>query len=142
MNYFKSEKLRKFALRLKHIILEAIRTEDKSKELRLKYERKIKRLIAKDWKDGEIKRMCKRLDKHSNRLFTFLEYDVEFSNNTAERKLRPCVVARKISYGSRSKNGAKEFAPLKSINETCKLNDKDFLDYGKTFITERMTSER
>jgi len=142
VSYFKSEKLRKFALRLKCIILEAIRTEGKSKELRLKYEKKIRRLTAKDWKDGEIKRMCKRLDKHINSLFTFLEYDVEFSNNKAERRLRPCVVARKISYGSRSKKGAKEFATLKSIHETSKMKNEDFLDYGKTYLTGRMTSER
>ena len=81
------------------------------------------------------------LNKHLINLFTFLEYDVEFSNNRAERGLRPCVVARKISYGSRSKNGALHYATLKSVNQACKLQDKDFLKYGKEYSIERITSE-
>ncbi|MFH2020214.1 MAG: IS66 family transposase [archaeon] len=141
VRYFKSQELQKFALRLKGIILNAIDIEVKSRENRIKYEKKIQRLTSKSLKDGEVKRMCRRLNKHLNSLFTFLEYDVEFSNNPAERRLRPCVVARKISYGSRSKKGALHFATLKSINETCKLNDKDFLDYGKEYLIERITSE-
>jgi len=141
VKYFKSKELQKFALSLKKIILEAINIEEKSKDNRLKYEKKVKRLISKSWKDGEIKTMCRRLDKHLNSLFTFLEYEVDFSNNRAERALRPCVVARKISYGSRSKKGALHFATLKSINQTCKLKDQDFLDYGKEYLIERITSE-
>lgn len=141
VKYYKSEELQKFALRLKRIILAAIDIEEKSEENRIKYEKKIKRLVSKEWQDGEVKRMSRRLNKHLNSLFTFLEYDVEFSNNKSERALRPCVVARKISYGSRSKKGAKHFATLKSINETCKINEKDFLDYGKEYLTEKITSE-
>ena len=141
VKYFKSKELQKFALSLKKIILEAINIEEKSKENKLKYEKKVKRLISKEYKDGEIKTMCRRLNKHLNSLFTFLEFEVDFSNNRAERALRPCVVARKISYGSRSKRGALHFATLKSINETCKLKDQDFLDYGKEHLIKRITSE-
>lgn len=141
VKYFKSKELQSFALRLKKIVLEAIDISSKSKENRLRYELKIKKLISRKYQDGEIKKMCRRLNKHLNSLFTFLEYDVEFSNNKSERKLRPCVVARKISYGSRSKKGALHFATLKSINETCKLQDKDFFEYGKEYLIEKITSE-
>jgi len=141
VKYFKSKELQKFALSLKKIILEAIYIEEKSRDNKLKFEKKVKRLISKIWKDGEVKTMCRRLNKHLNSLFTFLEYEVDFSNNRAERALRPCVVARKISYGSRSKKGALHFATLKSISQTCKLKDQDFLDYGKEYLIERITSE-
>jgi len=141
VKYFGDPELTRFALRLKKIILEAIRTEGKSKEKRSYFEKKLRRLLAKDWKDGEAKKMKKRLEKHFNSLFTFLEYDVEFSNNRAERGLRPCVVARKISYGSRSKTGALHYATLKSIVETCNLKEHDFMDYAKEYLIERITSE-
>jgi len=142
VKYYNSQQLQKFALRLKRIILDAISVEEKSEKNRIRFEGKIQRLIAKDWEDGEAKRMSRRLKKHINSLFTFLEYDVDFSNNRAERALRPCVVTRKISYGSRSKKGASDFATLKSITETCKLTDKDFFEYGKNYLIERITSER
>lgn len=141
VKYFNSKELRKFALRLKKIILDAIYTEEKSKHNRVKFEKKILRLISKNCKDGEIKRMNRRLEKHLNSLFTFLEYPVEFSNNKAERVLRPCVVARKISYGSRSKLGAYNFAVLKSVFETCKINEKNFFEYGMSYLQDRITSE-
>ena len=141
VKYFGDPELKHFALRLKKIILEAIYTEGKSRETRSCFEKKLRRLLGKNWKDGEVKRMKRRLEKHFDSIFTFLEYDVEFSNNRAERGLRPCVVARKISYGSRSKTGALHYATLKSIVETCKLNEQDFVGYAKEYLFERITSE-
>lgn len=141
VRYYNNEELRKFALKLKKIILKAIKCKDKTRELRIKYEKKILRLISKKEKDGEVRKMSRRLEKHLCSLFTFLEYDVEFSNNRAERALRPCVVARKISYGSRSKGGAYQFATLSSILQTCKLNQKEFLEYGLDYLKDRITSE-
>jgi transposase len=141
LKYFNDSELKSFALGLKKIILEAIRTEEKSKDKRAYFEKKLMRLLAKDCKSGEVKRMRRRLEKHFDSIFTFLEYDVEFSNNRAERGLRPCVVARKISYGSRSKTGALHYATLKSIVETCNLKEQNFMDYAKEHIVERITSE-
>ncbi|HID45890.1 MAG TPA: IS66 family transposase, partial [Chromatiaceae bacterium] len=141
VKYYNSKELQKFALRLKNIVLDAIYIKEKSKQNKIKYEKKTQRLISKDREDGEVKKMCKRLHKHLNSLFTFLEYNVDFSNNRAERGLRSCVVARKISYGSRSKKAALCFATLKTITETCKLNAKDFFEYGKDYLSEKITSE-
>ena len=59
-------------------------------------------------------------------LFAFLETDgVEYHNNRAERAIRPCVILRKNSNGSRSKKGADAIATLMSIKQTCKARGDD-----------------
>lgn len=65
VKYFKSKELQSFALRLKKIILESIDVELKSKENRIKYEKKILKLASRNFQDGEIKKMCRRLKKTS-----------------------------------------------------------------------------
>ena len=42
------------------------------------------------------------------------------TNNLAERALRPLVVLRKITFGHRSKAGAKRMATLMTIAETAR----------------------
>ena len=67
-------------------------------------------------------RLRKRLDRHSNEIFTFLDYPgVTADNNHAERRIRPAVVSRKTSYGNRSKQGADVQAMLMSIFRTLEL---------------------
>ena len=53
----------------------------------------------------------RRMRKHRKELTAFLwDKDLAGTNNLAERAIRPAVVARKISGGSRSKKGADAFA--------------------------------
>ena len=40
------------------------------------------------------------------------------TNNLAERALRPLVVVRKVTFGSRSKSGANRLASLMIVGET------------------------
>ena len=57
-------------------------------------------LLQADWNDANAKRLIKRLRRHAEDLFTFLDKaDVPFENNLAERLIRPAVIARKNSYG-------------------------------------------
>ena len=72
--------------------------------------------------------MRKRLIRERDHLFTFLETDgVEYHNNRAERAIRPCVILRKNSNGSRSKKGADATATLMSIKQTCKAKGDDLV---------------
>ena len=73
-------------------------------------------------------RMRKRLVRERDHLFAFLETDdVEYHNNRAERAIiRPYVILRKNSNGSRSKKGADAIAALMSIKQTCKARGDDF----------------
>jgi transposase len=58
----------------------------------------------------------------SDKLLVFLtRRDVEATNNTSERALRPSVIFRKVTNGLRSNWGAKVYADLCSIVATGRL---------------------
>ena len=90
------------------------------------YERRASRL--EDRLDGlmklqpqhcESKRLAKRLVRYRPELTRFLwDKDLEGTNNPAERALRPAVVMRKITGGSRSQAGADAWAKLASLLRT------------------------
>jgi hypothetical protein len=63
--------------------------------------------------------LCKRLLRHEDELFQFvLVAGLSADNNLAERSIRPLVVMRKISGGSRSPEGTKTRMALASLFET------------------------
>jgi transposase len=68
-------------------------------------------------------------------LFPFVtDPRVEGTNNRAERALRPSVVARKISGGSRSWEGARVFATLTTIVQTLRLRGQGFTRDGPRYL--------
>ena len=70
-----------------------------------------------------------------DRLFEFVVHpEVEGTNNRAERALRPAVVARKISGGSRSWRGARVFAVLATVVQTLRLRSQDLIRDGPGYL--------
>ena len=73
--------------------------------------------------------LSKRLLRHEDELFQFVLIDgLSATNNLAERSVRPLVVIRKISGGSRSEEGTKTRMGRASVFETWqarKLNPFD-----------------
>ena len=60
--------------------------------------------------------LCQRIIKHRQELFVFIsDPAVPATNNLAERSLRPAVVARKISAGTRSPKGSDAKMGLMSL---------------------------
>ena len=60
--------------------------------------------------------LAKRIDNFLDELFTFVEYpEVPSENNAAERAIRPAVIARKVSGGTRSDKGSKTKSVLMSL---------------------------
>ena len=83
----------------------------------------------------DCQRLAKRLSRHADQLFTFLEQmDVESDNNRAERAIRPAVVTRKISGGNRSPRGTEALGIITSLIQTCKQQDRDFVEVGLDII--------
>ncbi|MCA9147992.1 MAG: transposase [Planctomycetales bacterium] len=83
-------------------------------------------MIGTEWDDVNARRIIKRLRRHQNDLFTFLDQDgVPFENNHAERSIRPAVIVRKNSYGNRSQQGADCQAVLMSVFRTLKQRGHD-----------------
>lgn len=73
--------------------------------------------------------LCKRIERFLSELFVFVtDPRVPSDNNAAERSLRPCVIARKISGGTRSEKGSKTRTTLMTLFGTWKLQGKDLLE--------------
>jgi len=82
---------------------------------------RLEALLAMAWRNGEARRLIKRLRRHQADLFTFLDQGgVPFDNNHTEREVRPAVIIRKNSYGNRSEIGADAQAVLMTIFRTLK----------------------
>lgn len=70
--------------------------------------------------------LCQRVERYHPELFTFVaDPDVPPTNNAAERALRPLVIARKISGGTRSSRGSQTRMLLQSVVATWELRGLD-----------------
>ena len=69
--------------------------------------------------------LAQRILKHLHELFVFIsDPEVPGDNNLAERSLRPAVIARKISGGTRSPKGSDTKMKLMSLLGTWQLQGK------------------
>ncbi len=61
-------------------------------------------------------KLCRRMENHIKELFVFVAHpEVPPDNNAAERSLRPVVISRKVSGGTRSERGTETKMTLASI---------------------------
>lgn len=71
----------------------------------------------------------KRFLRYRDSLFRFLSSDnIPWNNNAAERAIRHLAVQRKIS-GSFTSKGAKEYLRMLGISQTCRFQNKSFLEF-------------
>jgi len=118
-----------FAKTLRRLIGDGIRLrkrEDYTRDLYAsrvgRIDQRLMALARAEYADADAARLGKRLLRHADQLFTFLDYlDVPFENNFAERMIRPAVILRKNSQSNRSEKGAATQAILMSIYRTLKL---------------------
>ena len=106
--------------------------------IRLRFEERLGEVIAPYLEDkasaGHV--LAKRMNKHMDELFTFVEYPgCPSENNPAERAIRPAVIARKISGGTRSEKGSRTKCILMSLFGTWQLQNKDTLKACVEMIT-------
>ena len=93
------------------------------------------RLISRGYAEPNCRRFVKRLRRERDRPFTFAVAGIPYHNNTAERAVRPGVIARKISGGSRSWKGAESQSILMSVKETCRLRGVDSYEFGIEYLS-------
>ena len=80
--------------------------------------------ICKPYLDGgaPMRVLCQRVERLLPELFAFTaDPRVNTDNNTAERSMRPTVVSRKISGGTRSEQGSEIKSVLASLFGTWRL---------------------
>lgn len=140
-----SLQFRRFELGVRKIVQDAVRVheriEEKTTRLRRKklLENRVLSLCSRRYTDRNCIRLCKLLKRHRRNLFTFLESDgIHWNNNSAERAIKPSVVVRKNSYGSRSYAGAWNHAVLMSVSETCRMRGINFSDFGRSYLKAKL----
>jgi hypothetical protein len=103
-------------------------------------EDRLDRLAGEHVQDAEpnARRLAARLRRYAGQLTEFLwEEHLEGTNNVAERALRPAVVMRKITGGSRSESGAESWATLGSVLRTARQQGRDVLETLKRLLMDR-----
>ena len=71
-------------------------------------------------------------------MWVVLKYPwLPLTNNEAERALRHGVIARRVSYGTRTPQGSRAFALLASVIETCRKRQLTPWPYLAHVIAER-----
>jgi hypothetical protein len=84
--------------------------------------------------------LAERIERFISELFVFVAYpEVPSENNAAERAIRPAVVARKISGGTRSGRGSRTCSILRSLFETWSLTGCNTIDACRDMIIRHNT---
>ena len=74
--------------------------------------------------------MAKAMMKLEGALFTFVrEPAVEPTNNVAERRIRPAVIARKLSFGTESAAGSRFVERMLTATTTLRQQNRNVLAY-------------
>jgi hypothetical protein len=91
-----------------------------------------------DSEHEKTRQLARELLNDWDAIWTVLEHpELPLTNNIAERALRHWVIARKISYGTRTKQGSRAFALLASVIETCRQRKVSAWTYLAEVIAER-----
>ena len=81
-------------------------------------------------------RLQKRLRRYHREWLTFLDHaGVSPTNNLAEQALRAIVILRKLTFGSRTRAGAKRLGVMMTVIETAKRQGKNVLKFLLTLLT-------
>ena len=89
----------------------------------------------------DAQRIQYRIASQNKNLLTALLYEnVPLTNNLAERAIRPMVVTRKISGGSRSRNGATIHAINMSVIQTMKMKQQPIITTLHNYILTALSN--
>jgi hypothetical protein len=90
-----------------------------------------------------VERLKTRIANHQDGLLTFLHHsEIEPTNNRAEREMRPIVLVRKTTGGSRSWDGARTLAVLASCQRSLARTAQDWLALIRAHVCPPPSRER
>ena len=116
---------------------------DPSINLMERYSEKLEELktLCEKYRNHEhekTKKLARELLNDWDAIWNVLRYpQLPITNNLAERALRHWVISRKISYGTRTKQGSRSYAVLASVVDTCRQRDVSPWEYIARVIEER-----
>lgn len=80
--------------------------------------------------------LLRRLQQHEEAVLAFALFEgVPFTNNLAERDLRPAKVKQKVSGCFRTLHGAEVYARLQAIISTCRKQDRNVFAFLRNLFT-------
>jgi hypothetical protein len=98
--------------------------------------------VTRESQNTDVRRIYKRLHKHVDELFTFLEQaDVPPDNNLCERDIRSVAAARSDGGVNRTDWGATAFANIKSVVRTCQKRGASFFRYGLHLVQAALAGQ-
>lgn len=101
----------------------------------LALKKKMLRVVRKPAKHPGIQRIQDIFRDNAHRMYHWVKNrDVPAENNFVERELRPTVIARKVSFGSQSDEGAKTREILMTVLHTLKKHTPDFAAQFKSAL--------
>lgn len=136
-----------FRKKFARLLMDAVRLDAEKATLsaeifgrrKIKLYKRLDQLILSPRDDKDVIRLLKRLIRHRNELFTFLEYnDVSPYNNHAEQQMRKPVITRKISQQNRSETGAEAHAIFMSLFRSAELQGLNPVDKVLTDAKEML----
>jgi transposase len=99
-------------------------------------------LLTTQTRNAECRRIWRRLFKHCDELFTFLQDPrVPADNNGSERDIRSLAAARNDGGTHRADWSAEAFARLKSVIVTGMKNGVRFIEYGIAVVRAKLRGE-
>lgn len=143
-----SKQMKDLHLRLKKIYqeLETIISEPFNQRQRQEahnyYQNQLEIIINTKFRAKDARRVQTRIKNQRNNLLTALLHDgVPLTNNLAERQIRPAVVVRKISGGSRSNEGAETFAVNFSLIQTIRMRNQPLIPTLQNLLLKSATGK-
>ncbi len=87
-------------------------------------EQQLKHLLAATTRCDLAQKLQAKIGRAKDQLLTFCDYpgEVDVTNNTSERKLRPCVIQRKVTNGYRAMWAAEAEADVRTAIDTARLS--------------------
>lgn len=88
--------------------------------------REIESVLSREFVSMRCKKIARKILKERDKLFVFVTNPaVDGTNNRAERAVRPNVVLRKVTGGTKSPKGTKNLEILAYEIQTCRMNGTD-----------------
>jgi len=106
------------------------------------YKGQLNQIIQTKFRAKDTRRIQTRIRNQNTNLLTALIYqDVPLTNNAAERQIRPAVIIRKISGGSRSDKGAETMAVNFSIIQSIRMRNQPLILTLQTVLIKGAAGE-
>lgn len=143
----KLRSIRAFYVKFRKILRDGERLQKQRKQLGEEvFDRRLKKLHQRldkliKWENPNeiLSDIIKKVIRQRPRILTFVKHEgVPCHNNFAEYLIRIGVLKRKVSFGSKSPEGAEAYAVLLSIYTTCKLRQLSFVDFLKASLKQHI----